>query len=92
MRMLSALILAGVFAVTGCEGDAETMDEPPMDGGMTVMVTTSPAQMMCLQACLDMYRSCVKPEGDVRGCMADREECKEACAPRTCMPGGRDCP
>jgi hypothetical protein len=92
MRMLSALILAGLFAVTGCEGDGETMDGPKMDGGTTVAVTTTPAQASCLDMCQAIYRMCVGPDGDVKGCMADRAACQEACVPRTCTSGGRDCP
>jgi hypothetical protein len=90
MRMLSALLLAGLFAVTGCHGDEETM-EPTMDGGTTVAVTTTPAQMACLDMCQAIYRMCVGPDGDVKGCMADRAACREACVPRTCT-AGPDCP
>jgi hypothetical protein len=79
MRMLSALILAGLFGVAGCQGDNGDPMEQPMDGGQTMVVTT-PGQSPCKEMCMQMYRTCVRMEHSVETCAADRDACMKECS------------
>ena len=82
---LIGLFVAGIGA--GCTAE---MSEPEGDE-IEVASAENAILQNCYRGCVAEYRWCIQNGGDIEGCAADREACKDLCDEYTCEPGEPEC-